>query len=145
MDLSKIVTISGKPGLFLVSAQGKNNVVVESLLDGKRFPVFSHHRMSTLEEISIFTNTEDRLLKDVFKNIREIMGEKLNFDQRKCSLDELKSKFAEVVPDYNEEAVYPSDMKKVFNWYELLMQKGLLDFSGQVKQEEHLEESDDHQ
>ncbi len=71
MDLTKIVSISGKPGLFEVTGQGKNSVVVESLLDGKRFPAFAQDRMSSLEEISIFTTTEDMPLKEVFKNIHE--------------------------------------------------------------------------
>lgn len=129
MDLSKIVSISGKPGLFQVTGQGKNSVLVESLLDGKRFPAFSHHRLSSLEEISIFTQSEDRPLKDVFRNILENFGEQLDFDPKKLSTDELKEKFAVAVPDYNEEAVYPSDMKKVFVWYKLLIEKQLLDFS----------------
>lgn len=134
MDLTKIVSISGKPGLFEVTGQGKNSVVVESLLDGKRFPAFAQDRMSSLEEISIFTTTEDMPLKEVFKNIHEKMGEKLDFEAKKLSNDELKEKFGEVVPDFDEEAVYPSDMKKVFNWYKLLMEKQLLDFTEEVEE-----------
>ncbi|MDY0075835.1 MAG: DUF5606 domain-containing protein [Bacteroidales bacterium] len=135
MDLTKIVSISGKPGLFLVSGQGKNSVVVESLLDGKRFPAFAQDRMSSLEEISIFTTTEDMPLKQVFKNIHEKMGEKLDFEAKKLSTDELKEKFGEVVPDFDEEAVYPSDMKKVFNWYKLLTEKQMLDFTEEEAEE----------
>jgi len=136
MDLTKIVSISGKPGLFLVSGQGKNSVVVESLLDGKRFPAFTQDRMSSLEEISIFTTTEDMPLKQVFKNIHEKMGETLDFEAKKLSTDELKEKFGEVVPDFDEEAVYPSDMKKVFNWYKLLSEKEMLDFTEEEVEEE---------
>ena len=136
MDLTKIVSISGKPGLFLVSGQGKNSVVVESLLDGKRFPAFAQDRMSSLEEISIFTTTEDMPLKQVFKNIHEKMGETLDFEAKKLSTDELKEKFGEVVPDFDEEAVYPSDMKKVFNWYKLLSEKEMLDFTEEEVEEE---------
>ncbi|MCK9452980.1 MAG: DUF5606 domain-containing protein [Bacteroidales bacterium] len=136
MDLTKIVSISGKPGLFLVTGQGKNSVVVESLLDGKRFPAFAQDRMSSLEEISIFTTTEDMPLKQVFKNIYEKMGEKLDFEVKKLSTDELKEKFGEVVPDFDEEAVYPSDMKKVFNWYKLLTEKEMLDFTEEEVEEE---------
>jgi len=136
MDLTKIVSISGKPGLFLVTGQGKNSVVVESLLDGKRFPAFAQDRMSSLEEISIFTTTEDMPLKQVFKNIHEKMGETLDFEAKKLSTDELKEKFGEVVPDFDEEAVYPSDMKKVFNWYKLLSEKEMLDFTEEEVEEE---------
>jgi hypothetical protein len=129
MDLTKIVSISGKPGLYKVAAQGKNNVVVESLLDGKRFPAFSHDRMSSLEEISIFTTGEDLLLKEVFRSIHDKMGETLDFDAKSLSNQELGEKFAQIVPDFDADAVYPSDMKKVFTWYQLLMEKQLLDFS----------------
>ncbi len=134
MDLTKIVSISGKPGLFEVTGQGKNSVVVESLLDGKRFPAFAQDRMSSLEEISIFTTTEDMPLKVVFKNIHEKMGETLDFEVKKLSTDALKEKFGEVVPDFDEEAVYPSDMKKVFNWYKLLTDKQMLDFTEEVEE-----------
>ncbi|MBU1371001.1 MAG: DUF5606 domain-containing protein [Bacteroidetes bacterium] len=134
MDLTKIVSISGKPGLFQVTGQGKNSVVVESLLDGKRFPAFAQDRMSSLEEISIFTTTEDMLLKEVFKNIHEKLGDKLDFEAKKLSVDALKEKFALVVPDFDEEAVYPSDMKKVFNWYQLLIEKQLLDFTEETEE-----------
>ncbi len=129
MDLTKIVSISGKPGLYLISGQGKNSVVVESLIDGKRFPAFAQDRMSSLEEISIFTTSEDKPLKDVFKSIKETIGEQLDFEVKKLSTDELKEKFATVLPDFDEESVYPSDIKKVFNWYQLLMEKNMLDFS----------------
>ena len=129
MDLSKIVSIAGKPGLFLVTGQGKSSVLVESLIDGKRFPAFSHHRMSALEEISIFTQAEDRPLKEVFKSILDNFGDHIDFDPKKVSAEVLREKFAVAVPDYNEEAVYPSDMKKVFVWYQLLDDKQLLDFS----------------
>lgn len=143
MDLTKIVSISGKPGLFQVSGQGKNSVVVESLLDGKRFPAFTQDRISSLEEISIFTSNEDIPLKEVFKSIHEIMGEKLDFEVKKLSNDQLKARFEEVVPDYDTDAVYPSDMKKVFSWYQLLMDKQLLDFSEPEPEAEETESKED--
>ncbi len=132
MDLSKIVAIGGKPGLFQIIGQGKNSVLVGSLLDGKRFAAFSHQKMSSLEEISIYTTGEDKPLKEVFKNIHEVMGDTLDFDYKKMSNQELAAKFEIAVPDYATESVYPSDMRKVFAWYELLMQKNLLDFSEAV-------------
>ncbi len=135
MDLSKIVAVGGKPGLFQVTGQGKNNVLLESLIDGKRFAAFAQHKMSSLEEISIFTTTEDRPLKEVFKHIRETMGETLDFDAKKLSNSELAEKFELAVPDYNAESVYPSDMKKVFSWYSLLSQKNLLVFDEETAEE----------
>ncbi|MBW7847277.1 MAG: DUF5606 domain-containing protein [Bacteroidales bacterium] len=129
MDLSKIVAIGGKPGLYQMIGQGKNNVLVESLLDGKRFAAFAHEKLSVLEEISIYTTGEDRPLKEVFKNIRRNIGETLDFDFKKLSNNELAAKFELAVPDYSVESVYVSDMRKVFSWYQLLQQKGLLDFN----------------
>ena len=135
MDLSKIVSISGKPGLYQVKAQSVGRIIVESVADGKCIPAFAHDRMSSLEEISIFSTDEDRPLKEVFKMIHEKMGDQVDFDYKKASNDELREKFAFVMPDYDEEAVYPSDMKKVFAWYQMLNDKGLLDFNEEAQPE----------
>ena len=136
MDLSKIVSISGKPGLYQVKSQAIGRLIVESVIDGKCMPAFAHDRMSSLEEISIFSTDEDRPLKEVFKMIHEKMGDKVDFDYKKASNDELREKFAFVMPDYDEEAVYPSDMKKVFAWYQMLVDKNLLDFTEEEPKEE---------
>lgn len=129
MDLSKIVSISGKPGLYVVKSQAVGRLIVESVIDGKCMPAFAHDRMSSLEEISIFSTDEDRPLKEVFMMIHEKMGDKVDFDYKKATPDQLREKFAIVMPDYDEEAVYPSDMKKVFAWYQMLVDKNLLDFT----------------
>ena len=140
MDLSKVVAISGKPGLFLVTTNGGGKLIVESLLDGKRIPAFANDKISSLEEISIFTTGEDKPLKDVFMSIHEKIGDKLDFDPKKASQVELREKFLLVLPDYDEDAVYQSDMKKVFQWYQLLNDKGILDFTVETKEEEKAEE-----
>lgn len=129
MDLTKIVSISGKPGLYQIKSQAIGRIIVESVVDGKCIPAFAHDRMSSLEEISIFSTDEDRPLKEVFKMIHDKMGDKVDFDFKKATPDQLREKFAFVMPDYDEDAVYPSDMKKVFAWYQMLMDKGLLDFT----------------
>ena len=139
MDLSKIVSISGKPGLYQIKAQSVGRIIVESVVDGKCIPAFAHDRMSSLEEISIFSTDEDRPLKEVFKMIHEKMGDKVDFDYKKASNEELREKFASVMPDYDEEAVYPSDMRKVFAWYQMLNDKGLLDFTEEEAQSEATE------
>ena len=136
MDLSKIVSISGKPGLYVVKSQAIGRLIVESVVDGKCSPAFARDRMSSLEEISIFSTDEDRPLKEVFKMIHEKMGDKVDFDFKKANNDELREKFAFVMPDYDEDAVYPSDMKKVFAWYQMLMDKNLLDFTEEEAQPE---------
>lgn len=141
MDLSKIVSISGKPGLYVIKSQAIGRLIVESVIDGKCSPAFARDRMSSLEEISIFSTDEDRPLKDVFKMIHEKMGDKVDFDYKKAAPEQLREKFAFVMPDYDEEAVYPSDMKKVFAWYQMLMDKNLLDFTEEEeKKEETLEQ-----
>ena len=136
MDLSKIVSISGKPGLFVIKSQAIGRLIVESVLDGKCSPAFARDRMSSLEEISIFSTDDDRPLKEVFMMIHDKMGDKVDFDYKKASNEELREKFAFVMPDYDEEAVYPSDMRKVFAWYQMLNDKGLLDFTVEEEQPE---------
>lgn len=136
MDLSKIVSISGRPGLYQIKSQAIGRIIVESVSDGKCSPAFARDRMSSLEEISIFSTDEDRPLKEVFMMIHEKMGDTVDFDYKKASPEELREKFAFVMPDYDEEAVYPSDMKKVFQWYQMLNDKGLLDFTVEPKEEE---------
>lgn len=141
MDLSKVVAISGKPGLFLITSQGAGKLIIESLLDGKRTPAFANDKISSLEEISIFTTGEDKPLKEVFVSIHEKLGDNIGFDPKKVSPVELKEKFMLVLPDYDEDAVYNSDMKKVFQWYQLLNDKGLLDFTVEETKEEAAEEN----
>lgn len=136
MELTKIVTIAGRPGLYQIKSQAIGRIIVESLIDGKCSPAFAHDRMSSLEEISIFSVDEDKPLKEVFKGIHDKMGDKVDFDYKKASNDELRAKFLEVMPDYDQDAVYPSDMKKVFAWYQMLMDKNLLDFTEEEKAEE---------
>ena len=140
MDLTKIVSISGKPGLYVVKSQAVGRLIVESVIDGKCIPAFARDRMSSLEEISIFSMDEDRPLKEVFMMIHDKMGDKVDFDFKKASADELREKFALVMPDYDEEAVYPSDMRKVFAWYQMLNDKGLLDFTVEEEKKEETPE-----
>ena len=113
----------------MIKSQAVGRIIVESVADGKCIPAFARDRMSSLEEISIFSTDEDRPLKEVFMMIHEKMGEKIDFDFKKASIDELREKFAFVMPDYDEDAVYPSDMRKVFQWYQMLVDKNLLDFT----------------
>jgi len=135
MDLSKILSISGKPGLFKMLAQTKNGMVVESLLDCKRFTAFSHERVSTLEEISIYTDDEDMPLKDVLKAIyKKQNGESAL--SHKSEDNELKSFFEEAVPEYDKENVYVSDIKKVINWYNTLHEHKLIDFTEEEEKKE---------
>ena len=128
MDLSKILTISGKAGLFQVVSQMKNAVLVESLIDHKRFPAFAHEKISTLQEISVFTTGEDKPLKDILKAIYEKLEGKTALDGI-TDAKQFAAFFLEIVPDYDVERVYLSDIKKIINWYNLLAKNQLLDFT----------------
>jgi hypothetical protein len=138
MDLSKILSISGKSGLFQVVSQLKNAVLVESLLDKKRFPAFAHEKISSLEEIAVFTATEEKPLKEILKAIYDKLEGKPALDA-KSDNKLLQEFFLEVVPDYNSERVYISDIRKIISWYNLLLEHQLLDFK--EKKEETAEEA----
>ena len=141
MDLSKILSISGKSGLFQVVSQLKNAVLVESLLDKKRFPAFAHEKISSLEEIAVFTATEDKPLKEILKAIYDKTEGKPCIDS-KSDNKVLLAYFKEVVPDYDSERVYISDIRKIISWYNLLLEHQILDFTEkeEEKQEEKPEE-----
>lgn len=128
MDLKKIMAISGYPGLFQLVSQGKNNIIVESLIDKKRMPAFASHKVSTLEDIAVFTEEKDMPLKDVLKAIYEKEEKKECIDP-KSDPEKLKEYFAAVIPNYNKEKVYASDIKKILTWYNLLLKNELLDFT----------------
>lgn len=129
MDLTKILAISGKPGLYKMLSQTKAGFIVESLTDGRRFPVFAHERVSTLEEISIFIAGEDDMpLKEVLRKFFDKLEGKPGLDAGADS-KALKSFFLETIPSYDQEKVYVSDMRKTISWYNLLLEKGLLEFS----------------
>jgi hypothetical protein len=125
MNLSGIISISGKPGLFKVIAQGKNNIIVESLLDQKRSPAYSTDRISSLEDISVYTTDEDAPLKNILESIYKKEGGKA-CPSHKEDLTALCAYLKEILPNYDEERVYPSDVKKIFQWYNLLLSSGNL-------------------
>lgn len=127
MDLNEILSIAGKAGLYKVVTQSKNGVIVESLLDGKRATAFAHERISSLEEISIFSETEDVPLKQVFKIISEKQEGKEAISHKSSGKD-LKTFFLDIMPDYDQDRVYVSDIKKVLQWYNLLLKKDMLEF-----------------
>ncbi|MFA4852200.1 MAG: DUF5606 domain-containing protein, partial [Bacteroidales bacterium] len=125
MDLKDIMSISGKGGLFRSIAQTKNGLIVESLVDKKRFPVYASDKVSSLEDVSIFTKDKDIPLKDVMDLIfkKESGGHCID---PKSDDAKLKKYFEEILPDYDKERVYMSDIRKLFLWYNLLQSLGLL-------------------
>ena len=143
MDLSKILSISGKPGLFKMIGESKNGLVVESLTDGKKSPAFAHERISSLKEISIYTESDDIALWKVLKKLNEVQEGKPVESPKKASSSDLTALFEQVVPDYDKDSVYMSDIKKVFSWYNQLLEKDMLDFSEQEAEEKEMEEEED--
>ncbi len=136
MKLSGIISISGMSGLYKVIAQTKSGIIVESLIDKKRTPAHSSNRISALEDISIFTTGEDIGLKEVLKKINDKeKGQKASVDPKAAEKD-LRSYFESVLPEYDKDRVYTSDIKKVIQWYNLLQENDLL-------KEEETEESGD--
>jgi hypothetical protein len=126
MDLSEVMTISGKPGLYRIISQSPGRIIVESLLDGKRGPVFMRHNFSILKEISIYTEEGDMPLEDAFAAIYKHEEGKASIDPKKPGV-ELAAYLEEIVPDYDKEEVRHADMKKLFKWYNLLVEKNLWD------------------
>ncbi len=125
MDLSGIITIAGFSGLYKVVAQSKNGVIVESLIDKKRMPAYSHYRISALEEISIFGVSEDIALKDVIQKMMDKESSGPAIDS-KSDIKELVKYFESVLPEYDKDRVHDSDIKKVISWYNLLQKNDLL-------------------
>ncbi len=120
MEFSKIIAVSGKPGLFEILSQTKTGVIVKSLLDGKRVPITATHNVSLLENIAIFTYEEDVPLADIFINIAKKEDHKEAISHKE-SANKLTAYFSEVLPDYDEERVYTSNIKKVLQWYNILV------------------------
>ncbi|WP_300566322.1 DUF5606 domain-containing protein [Flavobacterium sp.] len=125
MNLDKILAISGKPGLYALKVQTRTGFVAESLVDGKKITVGLRSNVSLLSEISMYTYTEEKPLAEVMRSIakKENNGPTPAFKDDKAALS---TYFVEILPDYDQERVYASDIKKVLNWYNILQGKGLV-------------------
>ena len=130
--LKGILSISGQPGLFKLVAETKSSIIVESLINGKRMPAYSTSKISSLTDISIFTETGEILLTDLLRRIKGT-GKVIS---AKASANEIKSFFAEILPDYDKERVYVSDMKKVIQWYQTLDELNLITDTEEETKEE---------
>jgi hypothetical protein len=125
MSLQKILAISGKPGLFELKIQTRTGFVAESLLDGKKITVGMKSNVSLLSEIAVYTYNEEVKLAEVFKAIatKENEGPAISHKEDNAVL---VNYFREVMPEFDEDRVYPSDIKKIVNWYNMLQAKGLI-------------------
>ena len=134
--LKEILSISGKPGLFKLISNTPNALIVESLLDGKRSPAYSNAKIIALEDISIYTENEDIPLKSVFKRIFEKENGKPAINHKE-SANAITAYIESVLPEYDKNRVYVSDMRKMIQWYNLLLSRNLLNFEEEEgKQEE---------
>lgn len=127
MTLDKIVSISGKPGLYKLLTHTRGGFIVQSLLDNKKMSVGLQKNVSVLSEIAIYTLTEEVPLKDVFKKIKDKENGEQTKINHKDNKDKLEEYFFEILPNYDEDRVYPSDIKKVIQWYNMLHKNDLLD------------------
>ena len=125
MNLEGIMSVSGKPGLFRVISKKKTGLVVESIEDGKKLNVFALDKVSALEDISIYTYEEDIPLAEVYTKLYELEGGKASINHKEDS-NKLKAKMLEFMDDYDQDRVYVSDLKKLFQWYNLLISADLL-------------------
>jgi hypothetical protein len=142
MSLEKVLSISGKPGLYKLKSQTRAGFLAESLLDGKTINVSGRHNVSLLSEIAIYTLTEEVPLRVVFKKIYEKEDGKETINH-KGSKEELEEFFFGIMPDYDEDRVYASDIKKVVQWYNMLIKNGITDFSEAKESKEDETEGDD--
>ncbi len=127
MNLNKILAISGKPGLYHLESQTRTGFLTTSLLDGKRISVGIRNNVSLLSEIAIYTLEKEVPLSEVFKNIKEKENNGKTAISHKADDASLEEYFFSVLPNYDEDRVYASDIKKVIQWYNLLLEKGFLE------------------
>lgn len=130
-----ILAIAGKPGLFKLVSRGKSNLIVEALdATHRRQPAFGTDRITSLADIAMYTETDDVPLMDVLESLKTLEdGKKASIDVKKASNDELRDYFAKVLPAFDRERVHNSDIKKLIQWYNILVENGITDFKEEMK------------
>lgn len=128
--INNILAITGKPGLYKLVSRGNNMLIVESLVDGKRMPTYSRDKIVALSDVSMFTDADDISLSAVLTNAGKKEGLKaVAMDPKKASNAELQAWFDEVLPNWDRDRVYPSDIRKLIQWYNILVNAGITDFT----------------
>lgn len=141
MDFSKIISVTGKPGLYELISQSRSGIIVQSLEDGKKTAVSSAHRVSTLADITIYTDGGDEHLEEVFKKFYEKQnGGEVDIDTKDA--EALQEFLFSVLPEYDEERVYSSDIRKMIKWYNLLVKSDPKAFEKTEVTEKTEEETD---
>lgn len=136
--LETILAISGKPGLFKLVSRGNRNLIVESIdAQKKRFPAFAADKIISLADIAMYTDEKEVPLREVLNNIKaKEAGKAASIDYRKASKDELYAYLGEVLPNFDGDRIYSSDIKKLVQWYNILIENGLTDFDETLKETE---------
>lgn len=137
--LKKILSISGKPGLFKLVSYGKNMIIVEGLNDGKRFPAYSHEKIISLGDIAMYTYDEEVALSNVMQTIFDKNEGKAIDAKKYADKESLFAFFVEILPEFDQERVYPNDIKKVITWYNLLVGAGFTSFKEEKAETEEQE------
>lgn len=141
--IKRIVSIAGKPGLFKLLSQGKNMLIVESLSTGKRMPAYARDKVISLADVAIYTNGEDMPLAEVLEKVSAYTGgnpvDLKSFDNDGA----VRAYFAEILPDFDQDRVYTTDIKKLFSWYNQLIAAGVTTFRNDEKSEDKPAEADD--
>ena len=139
--LKNILSISGRPGLFRLVNRGKNMLIVESIANGKRTPAYAHDKVISLADISIYTEDgEDTLLGNVLEAVKT-KTDGMPVDVKALGGDkEIREYFGEILPEFDRERVYTTDIKKLFSWYNQLLQAGITDFAPEAEETEEAAE-----
>jgi hypothetical protein len=141
--LKTILSVSGKPGLYKMISQGKNLQIIESLTDKKRIPVYASDKTIYLDHVEIFTNDDTIPLYKVLNSIKEKENLKpITWDISKAMPDELRTYMGEVLPDFDRERVYPTDIKRLLHWYNILIEAGLQEFDPEEETDEQKEKDE---
>lgn len=136
--LKEILSITGKPGLYKLISQGNNMLIVEGLADGKRMPVHARDKVISLADVAMYTNADDVPLREILNNmLKKHESKTTGIDVKKASSAELYDYLETVLPDCDKDRIYPTDIKKLVKWYDLLIQAGITNFS--EKEEEAAE------
>jgi hypothetical protein len=136
--LKTILSISGKPGLFRLVSQGKNMLIVESLSNGKRTPAYAHDKVVSLGDIAMYTNESDVPLTDVLESVKAVTNGQ-PVDVKSYGDAEIRDYFKTVLPDYDEDRVYTTDIRKLFTWYNQLLAAGITEFKEAESSEDNAE------
>lgn len=133
--LKEILSVTGKPGLFKLISQGKNMLIVESLIDGKRIPAYTKDKVVSLGDIAIFTDTAEVPLGQVLESVKTKENGAVCSIDPKVDNDKLRKYMGEVLPDYDRDRVYPSDIRKLISWYNILINAQITEFVSEEKEE----------